>query len=369
MCLSPDDDLITLVINQISRDLQRSRSLDVIYAGLSGCMTLCSPQFIPIFKAPIHSLLKHYDSTIRKKAAMCIHHFIHLDPSLTSDFEEDLNLILVDHDPVVATCGLYILYEIIPYKPLYYKKYTYPIVWIMNQLLDRHVDGSDNYYNLIPLPYTIIILLRLFSSLGKADLSTSKLLYKVIHRVISFINVESYMGVAILFEWIRTVVMIYPNKTLLGQVNKFIYILFKSTNQNIHYIAVSCLSLLIKYYKNYTYSFNKHIIKCLEENDHSIIKKTFEIFFDMCNSKNYINIMNIILKSFPTCYELSEKQFLVQNICDCAERYINIFFIIFLLFFPLLLLLVIILCLIDLHQMFIYIFPLSHIYYTTTLVK
>lgn len=60
ICLSPDDDMITLVINQITHDLQRSRTIDTILAGLNGCLYLCNEQFIPIFKEPIKGLLKHY---------------------------------------------------------------------------------------------------------------------------------------------------------------------------------------------------------------------------------------------------------------------------------------------------------------------
>lgn len=261
-----------------------------------------------------------YSPCVRKKAAMCIQKFLHDDPSLYKDFEMELFIILRNSDPIVTTAGLYILKDLIPTNPMYFKKYVFAITWILDQILDKHIE-EENYYNLIPMPFTIILILRIFAILGKGDITTSKLLYKSLRKVMTFCGHEEYIGVAILYEWIKTIVLIYPEKNLIESACKHTKSLFVSKNPQIHYVAVSSLSALVRRFKEYAVLFHEPIVACLEEKDDTVHTKTYQILFDMCNTKNFQFIMKNILKAIHSCFDVDVKNKMILNAVDVAERF------------------------------------------------
>lgn len=261
-----------------------------------------------------------YSPCVRKKAAMCVQKFLHDDPSLYKDFEMELFIILRNSDPIVTTAGLYILKDLIPTNPMYFKKYVFAITWILDQILDKHIE-EENYYNLIPMPFTIILILRIFAILGKGDITTSKLLYKSLRKVMTFCGHEEYIGVAILYEWIKTIVLIYPEKNLIESACKHTKSLFVSKNPQIHYVAVSSLSALVRRFKEYAVLFHEPIVACLEEKDDTVHTKTYQILFDMCNTKNFQFIMKNILKAIHSCFDVDVKNKMILNAVDVAERF------------------------------------------------
>lgn len=251
---------------------------------------------------------------------MCVQKFLHDDPSLYKDFEMELFIILRNSDPIVTTAGLYILKDLIPTNPMYFKKYVFAITWILDQILDKHIE-EENYYNLIPMPFTIILILRIFAILGKGDITTSKLLYKSLRKVMTFCGHEEYIGVAILYEWIKTIVLIYPEKNLIESACKHTKSLFVSKNPQIHYVAVSSLSALVRRFKEYAVLFHEPIVACLEEKDDTVHTKTYQILFDMCNTKNFQFIMKNILKAIHSCFDVDVKNKMILNAVDVAERF------------------------------------------------
>lgn len=251
---------------------------------------------------------------------MILYKYISLDLSLISLFRLEFELLLKDPDPVVMTCGLYILHDVISYNPHFFKRYLNPVLFICNQFIQRHIP-NDYYYNGVPMPYTLILLIKVLGQFGIADKMASTSIYRTLFILYSFCDLDNYIGTAITYEWIRTVAKIYPNSLLLKKATQLLHKIQYVNNTNQQYIAVLSLSSMLKYHKEYAYEFRLNIAKYMREKDESIRTACLEILLNICTTSNLSFVMDNILQFFRTCYDVETRDRFIIPVVDMLDRY------------------------------------------------
>lgn len=263
---------------------------------------------------------------------MSIYQFLKIDMSLINSLRDQFEILLKDKDPVITTCALHILDMLIDYNSLFFKKRYLPVViHICQQIFRRHI-SYDYYYNGIPIPFTIILLIKILGKMGVADKKLSSKIYSIMSDFSQFCNLkeDTYIHLAITYEWIKSIVKIYPNLVLLKKSVKLIHELLHHNRglietdiyySNYYYIAASCLNNLLKYQSPYAFEFRYTVAKLMRESDISIKAVGISILLDIACFENIKFVIDNILQFFNTCYDVETRDRFMIQITDMLERY------------------------------------------------
>lgn len=105
LCLSPESQLLILLVAALQRDLASNNYLDVSSA-LSAIGKLANVGMMQAISEPVVRLMSHGNEIIRKKAIMVIHKFVQLSPTSLSEYKEEFRKALCDRDPSVMGASL-----------------------------------------------------------------------------------------------------------------------------------------------------------------------------------------------------------------------------------------------------------------------
>lgn len=319
ICIPPDHDFRMMIVNQMCQDMQSKSQLNSL-TGLAACRTLCVNSFIAILQPPVLKLLASKEELIRKKAVMCLHRFLQLEPTALESCQTEIRKALCDSDPSVMGATLNIIYDLAKIDPVPQKDLIQSLVKILSQIREHKLPADYDYHR-IPAPWVQIQILRIFGLLGAADQTSSEKMYPILSMCIKRSEVESNIADAIQYESIRTICKIYPNDTLLKSAAEAIARFLSSKNNNSKYLGINSLSYIVKDNPQYVANHQSTIMDSLEEKDDSLKLRAFDLLFQMCNSNN----LNVIVERMLNYLQQSTDEFIrkdiVQRIADMAERF------------------------------------------------
>lgn len=285
LLLHENSECLIMLVSTLQKDIISTHWLEVCMALItiikfanSTIMQACTEQ--------IYKLLDNRNEQVRKKAVMCLIKFNQINPSSLTDINEKMRKMLCDFDPSVMGATLNYFQEMVPKNPEQYKDLVSSFVVILKQIIEHKLPKDFDYHRL-PAPWLQMKILQILANLGRDDQSASEGMYEILSQVLrraddTGINV----GYAIVYQCLRTICLIYPNPHLLEQASMTISRFLSSESPNLRCTGINGLSLIIQINPGYVTNHQQVIVDCLEENDETLKKNTFDLLYKMTTTQN-----------------------------------------------------------------------------------
>ena len=319
--LNDSSEFLILLVSSIQKDLQSLNWVEVCMA-LSTVIRFANPLIIQAVSEPIIKLLDNKDSKIRKKAVMCLYKFYQIDPNSVPDCENKMKKLLCDYDPSVMAATLPFYREMAIKNPEKIKSLVGPFTVILKQIIENKLPKEFNYHR-FPAPWIQNSILEILSLLGKDDQHTSEMMYEVIGQCLRNADrIGINIGYATVYQCVKTICVIYPNSHLIELASTTISRFLSSDSPNLRCTGINGLTLIIQINPNYVMSHQKVIVDCLEENDETLKKNTFELLYKMTHLKNVEVIVDKMMNYLKhTTLENQSKKDILQKITELTERF------------------------------------------------
>lgn len=319
LCLHMDHQLMLLLINTIQKDLSSDVFLEVCMALTVVCK-LISPETIPVIMPLVVKLLDHPNANVRKKAIGAMNRFYEISPDMVESSLPRCKKMLYDKDPAVMGASLIIVENLVNAAPTAHKDLTKTIVSILKQVTE-HCLSRDYDYHRMPAPWIQLKLLRILAVLGDGDREASQAIYPVLREVMKRADIGINVGYAIVYECVRTVIAIYPDKGLLEAAASSISNFLVSNNHNLKYLGINALAGIVQIDAKHAVDHQMTVIDCLEDPDDTLRRKTLDLLYSMTNSKNVRVIMQKLMSFLKSTVDPFLRTELVSRITQIAEKF------------------------------------------------
>ena len=321
LLLNENSEFLILLVASLQKDLQSSNWVEVCMA-LTTVIKFADPTIMQAVTEPVMKLLDNKNEQIRKKAVMCLYRFYQVDPATVPDCEERMRKLICDYDPSVMAATLPYFKEKITKNPEKYKDLVSPLVAILKQVIEHKLPREYDYHR-FPGPWIQVILLEILSMLGRDDQTSSENMYEILGQCLRRADDTGInIGYAIVYQCLKTICTIYPNSHLIELASTTISRFLSSESPNLRCTGINGLTLIIQINPNYVMSHQKIIVDCLEENDETLKKNTFELLYKMTNLKNVEVIVDKMMNYLKhTTLENQSKKDILQKITELTERF------------------------------------------------
>ena len=321
LLLNENSEFLILLVASLQKDLQSSNWVEVCMA-LTTVIKFADPTIMQAVTEPVMKLLDNKNEQIRKKAVMCLYRFYQVDPATVPDCEERMRKLICDYDPSVMAATLPYFKEKIMKNPEKYKDLVSPLVAILKQVIEHKLPREYDYHR-FPGPWIQVILLEILSMLGRDDQTSSENMYEILGQCLRRADDTGInIGYAIVYQCLKTICTIYPNSHLIELASTTISRFLSSESPNLRCTGINGLTLIIQINPNYVMSHQKIIVDCLEENDETLKKNTFELLYKMTNLKNVEVIVDKMMNYLKhTTLENQSKKDILQKITELTERF------------------------------------------------
>ena len=321
LLLNENSEFLILLVASLQKDLQSSNWVEVCMA-LTTVIKFADPTIMQAVTEPIMKLLDNKNEQIRKKAVMCLYKFYQVSPLTVPDCEERMRKLICDYDPSVMAATLPYFKERISKNPEKYKDLVNPLVAILKQVIDHKLPREFDYHR-FPGPWIQVIILEILSMLGRDDQTSSENMYEILGQCLRRADDTGInIGYAIVYQCLKTICIIYPNSHLIELASTTISRFLSSESPNLRCTGINGLTLIIQINPNYVMSHQKIIVDCLEENDETLKKNTFELLYKMTNLKNVEVIVDKMMNYLKhTTLENQSKKDILQKITELTERF------------------------------------------------
>lgn len=321
LLLSDSSEFLIMLVASLQKDIQSSNWLEVTMALIS-VIKFANPTIMQALTEPVMKLLYNKSEQIKKKAVMCLYRFYQVNPSYVPDINEKMKTLLCDHEPSVMAVTLNYFSDVIKKNPENYKDLVSSFTVILKQVIEHKLAQEFNYHR-FPAPWIQVKLLEILSDLGRDDQQTSENMYEVLSQVLRRADDTGInIGQAIVYQCLRTICLIYPNLHLIELAATTISRFLSSDSPNLRCTGINGLALIIQINPDYVMQHQQIIVDCLEENDETLKKNTFELLFKMTTMENVEIIIDKMIKYLKnsTVESVGRKDILVK-ITELAERF------------------------------------------------
>ena len=321
LLLNENSEFLILLVASLQKDLQSSNWVEVCMA-LTTVIKFADITIMQAVTEPILKLLDNKNEQIRKKAVMCLFKFYQVSPQTVPDCEDRMRKLICDYDPSVMAATLPYFKERISKNPENYKDLVTPLVAILKQVIEHKLPREFDYHR-FPGPWIQVIILEILSMLGRDDQTSSENMYEILGQCLRRADDTGInIGYAIVYQCLKTICTIYPNSHLIELASTTISRFLSSESPNLRCTGINGLTLIIQINPNYVMSHQKVIVDCLEENDETLKKNTFELLYKMTNLKNVEVIVDKMMNYLKhTTLEQQSKKDILQKITELTERF------------------------------------------------
>lgn len=317
--LNKDHELMLLLINTMQRDLQSANHLEVC-AALTAVCRLVNMEMIPAISPLVFKLLSHPQEFVRKKSILAVHKIFKLVPENVMDQKELIRKVLCDPDPSVMGASLHILFEITKTSPASSKDLVPSFVSILKQITEHRLPRDFDYHRM-PAPWLQVKLISILGSLGTADQKASEQMYEILQECMRRADSGVNVGYAIIYECVKCIAKIYPERSLLELAASNISRFISSDNHNLRYLGVTGLAQIVQVSPSYATEHQMVVVDCLEDPDETMKRKTLDLLFRMTNPQNVIIVVEKMTFYLRTSVDMHLRRELVQRITSLAERF------------------------------------------------
>ena len=318
LCLSPDSELILLLVASLLRDMESSNFMENCIA-LTAVRKLVNRETIPALLPTIIKLLSHSHEFVRKKAVLALHAFYRVDNSCISD-PDLVRRVFCDSNPSVMAASLGIFTEIASKHPESNKDMVPNFVDILKQILSNRLPSTFEYHR-VSAPWVQIALLRVLQILGKDDPRTSGLMYDVLNAQLDKMEGNSSISHAVVFECIRVCTVIHPNDALLKKCAHFVSRFLLSDFPNIKYLGIKALTCLVNVSPSFAAEHQQKVIDCLNSSDDTLKRKTVDLLYGMTNPSNLKVVISKMIDFLKSSSDEVLRTDLMRKIFDLSERF------------------------------------------------
>ena len=321
LLLNDNSEFLILLVSSIQKDLQSQNWVEVCMA-LSTVARFANPLIIQAVSEPVLKLLDSKDSKIRKKAVMCLYKFYQIDKNSVPECENKMKKLLCDYEPAVMAATLPFYKEMALKSPEKVKELCGPFTVILKQVIENKLPIEFNYHR-FPGPWIQNSILEILSLLGKDDQHCSEMMYEVIGQCLrNADNIGINIGYATVYQCVKTICVIYPNSHLIELASNTISRFLSSDSPNLRCTGINGLTLIIQINPSYVMNYQNIIVDCMEVNDETLKKNTFELLYKMTNLKNVEIIVEKMMNYLKkTTLEIQSKKDILQKITELTERF------------------------------------------------
>lgn len=319
LCFAPDQPMRIMLVSRLQKDMQSANILEICFA-LTAAAKLITPDMIPAVLGDADKLLKHEKEIVRKKTVMLLHRFLQIAPETLAGYTDKFRRALCDKNPTVMAASLHVFDELIRADPTPFKDLVPSFVSILKQVSEGRLP-RDFAYHRVPAPWIQMKLLRLLAMLGHADKKASEQMYEVLLGAMRRADSGTNVGFAIVYEAVRTITHVYPNTTLLNEAAGSISRFIASENHNLRYLGITSLASIVKDHPQYAAKHQMAVMRCLEDPDDTLKRKTLDLLYRMTNPVNVEVIVEKLLINLRDAVDVFLRQDLVDRISQVAERY------------------------------------------------
>eukprot|EP01061_Rhynchopus_euleeides_P047262 TRINITY_DN9404_c0_g1_i1.p1 TRINITY_DN9404_c0_g1~~TRINITY_DN9404_c0_g1_i1.p1 ORF type:complete len:609 (+),score=241.16 TRINITY_DN9404_c0_g1_i1:182-1828(+) len=322
LTISPESELLYLIVSAIQKDLKSNSFLDVCCA-LNAATKLMSPELMPCIIQDVQTCLtNHQLPIVRKKAIICIHAFWKKDEMVVGDVKQ-YQQVLCDRDPCVMACTLPFLYDLCILKPEENKHLVMSFVSILKQICENCLSKDYEYpRNGVPAPWIQIKLLKLLAVLCHGDPAKSKEAAPQLAEVMKRSSTVPNIGHAVVYECVKTITCLEYDKELMERAAEAIALFLQSPNPNLKYLGITSLSRIVLIDPSYASRHKEVVMDCLEDHDETIKRKTLDLLYAMTTEENVVVIVGRLLKFLAAAHDQYLKADLVGNITELAYNFL-----------------------------------------------
>ena len=321
LLLNDNSEFLILLVSSIQKDLQSQNWVEVCMA-LSTVARFANPLIIQAVSEPVIKLLDSKDSKIRKKAVMCLYKFYQIDKNSVPECENKMKRLLCDPEPAVMAATLPFYKEMALKSPEKIKELVSPFIVILKQVIENKLPKEFNYHR-FPGPWIQNSILEILSLLGKDDQHNSEIMYEVVGQCLRTADrIGINIGYATVYQCVKTICVIYPNSHLIELASNTISRFLSSDSPNLRCTGINGLTLIIQINPSYVMNYQNIIVDCMEVNDETLKKNTFELLYKMTNLKNVEIIVEKMMNYLKkTTLEIQSKKDILQKIIELTERF------------------------------------------------
>ena len=323
LLLNSDSEFYILLVASLQKDLQSDNWLEV-YIALGAIAHYSNSLIIQAVSEPVIKLMDHKNAQIRKKVAMVLYKFYQVDKNSVPDIEHKMKKLLCDYDPAVMGATLPYYKELSKENPEKIKNLIGPLVVILKQVIENKLP-KEFIYHKFQGPWIQITILEILGNLGKDDLQNSELIYEVLNICLKNAeNAKNNIGYATVYQCVKTICNIYPNDKLTQIAGETISRFLKSESPNLRCTGIIGLGLIIQINPKYVMNFQNIIVDCMEVNDETLKKYTFNLLYKMTSVKNVEIIVEKMIKYLQDLKKIEKSDYnieVLKKIMELIERF------------------------------------------------
>ncbi len=321
LLLSDTSEMLILLVASIQKDIQSKEWLEVCMA-LNSVIKFPNGTLMQAVFEPINKLLENKSEQVKKKAVMCLYKFWQTNSSFVPDINEKMKRMLCDYDISVMAATLNYYLEVTRKHSENYKDLVSSFTVILKQIIEHKLPRDYDYHR-FPAPWIQVKLLEILANLGKDDQTSSENMYEILTQVLRRADDTGInIGYAIVYQCLKTICNIYPNQHLIELAASTISRFLSSDSPNLRCTGINGLALIIQINPGYVMEHQQIIVDCLEENDETLKKKTFDLLYKMTTMENVQVIIDKMMKYLKnTSLESSGKKDILNKITELAERF------------------------------------------------
>ena len=321
LLLSDQSEFLIMLVASLQKDIQSLNWVEVCMA-LTCVVKFANSTIMQAVTEPVMKLLENKNEQVRKKAVMCLYRFYQVSPQSVPDCDSRMRRLLCDFDPSVMAATLPYFKEMCMKNPENYKDLVSPLIVILKQVIEHKLPREYDYHR-FPGPWIQVILLEILSILGRDDKSASENMYEILQQCLRRADDTGInIGYAIVYQCLKTICTIYPNPHLIELASNTISRFLSSDSPNLRCTGINGLAMIIQINPNYVLNHQQIIVDCLEENDETLKKNTFELLYKMTSLKNVEVIVEKMMNYLKhTTLESVSKKDILTKITELTERF------------------------------------------------
>ena len=267
-----------------------------VYIALGAIAHFSNSLIIQAVSEPVIKLMDHKNAQIRKKVAMVLFKFYQVDKNSVPEIEIKMKKLLCDFDPSVMAATLPYYKEISKENPEQIKNLINSFVIILKQVIENKLT-KEFVYHKFQGPWIQITILEILANLGKDDKQNSELIYEVLNQCLKNAeNAKNNIGYATVYQCVKTICYIYPNDDLIKVAGEYVSRFLKSDSPNLRCTGIIGLGLIIQINPKYVMNFQNIIVECMEVNDETLKKYTFNLLYKMTTVNNVEVVVEKMIK-------------------------------------------------------------------------
>ena len=323
LLLDSDSEFYILLVASLQKDLQSDNWLEVDMA-LGAIAHYSNSLIIQAVSEPVMKLMEHRVVQIRKKVVMVLYKFYQIDKNSVPDIDYRMKKLLCDVDPSVMAATLPYYKEVSRENPDIMKPVISALVSILKQTIENRLP-KEFIYHKFQAPWIQITILEILSILGKDDQQSSEQIYEVLNLCFKNAdNAKNNIGYATMYQCVKTICNIYPNDNLIQTASDCVSRFLKSDSPNLRCTGIIGLGLIIQINPKYVMNFQSIIVECMEVNDETLKKYTFNLLYKMTNINNVEIIVEKMIKYLSDMKKAEKSEYnleVLKKIMELMERF------------------------------------------------